>query len=204
MIRSLALTSLAVLALAACNAPEPAAAPDTPPASAPAPTDTPVAVDPNVLTSEGLGALKIGMTLAQVVEAAGADANPGAVGGADPASCDEFHPARAPQGVLVMIEQGVLTRVSLIRDAAVKTDRAFGIGSTAAEIKAAYGGGVVAQPAKYEAAPAEDLFVWSRGGSTSYVTDTTARGVRYEVGTDGLVKAVRAGGPSIQLVEGCS
>ena len=53
-------------------------------------------------------------------------------------------------------------------------------------------------------APAENLFVWAKGGSTSYVTDATARGVRYEIGTDGLVKAVRAGGPSIQLVEGCS
>ena len=64
--------------------------------------------------------------------------------------------------------------------------------------------GAIAQPAKYDPAPAEDLFVWANGGSTAYVTDPNARGVRYEIGADGKVKAVHAGGPSIQLVEGCS
>ena len=199
------LASVAVLALAACNAPEPAApkAPETSPAAT-TPAESPVVTDPNVLTAEGLGALKIGMTRAEVVAAAGDDAQPNAVGGADPMACDEFHPARAPEGVTVMIEQGVLTRISLIRDAALKTDKGFGIGSQGSAIKSTYGGGVIAQPAKYDPAPAEDLFVWARKGSTSYVTDPMARGVRYEVGADGLVKAVRAGGPSIQLVEGCS
>ncbi|CAN5468518.1 hypothetical protein BH10PSE1_BH10PSE1_16450 [soil metagenome] len=204
-LRPALVASLAVLALAACNKPEPAApeAPATAPVAT-APAESPPTVDANALTAEGLGPLKIGMTLAEVVAASGADSQPNAVGGADPAACDEFHPARAPEGVTVMIEQGVLTRISLIRDAAIKTDRGFGVGSQGTAIKAAYGGGVIAQPAKYDPAPAEDLFVWARGGSTSYVTDATARGVRYEVGTDGLVKAVRAGGPSIQLVEGCS
>jgi hypothetical protein len=199
---SICLASVAVLALAACNEPKPAA-PEAP-ATAPVPAESVPAADPNVLTAEGLGALKIGMTLAEVVATSGADSQPNAVGGADPVACDEFHPARAPEGVTVMIEQGVLTRISLIRDAAVKTDRGFGIGAQGSAIKATYGGGVIAQPAKYDPAPAEDLFVWARGGSTSYVTDATARGIRYEVGADGLVKAVRAGGPSIQLVEGCS
>jgi len=208
MIRTLARTSIvasiAALSLAACSQPE-SAAPETAPPVAEAPAESPTpAADPNVLTAEGLGALKIGMTLAEVTAAVGPDSNPGAVGGADPQACDEFRPERAPEGVLVMIEQGVLTRVSLVRASTLKTDRGFGIGSQGSAIKAAYGGGVVAQPAKYEAAPAEDLFVWAKGGSTSYVTDATARGVRYEVGADGLVKAVRAGGPSIQLVEGCS
>ena len=209
MIRTLARTtivaSIAALSLAACSQPESAAPETAPPPATEAPAESPTpAVDPNVLTAEGLGALKIGMTLAEVTAAAGPDSNPGAVGGADPQACDEFHPERAPDGVIVMIEQGVLTRISLIRAATLKTDRGFGIGSQGSAIKAAYGGGVVAQPAKYEAAPAEDLFVWANGGSTSYVTDAMARGVRYEIGTDGLVKAVRAGGPSIQLVEGCS
>jgi len=206
MIRTLVLTSIAALSLAACSQPEPAA-PEAPAAAPPAaepPAAAPVAADPNVLTADGLGALKIGMTAAEVTAAMGPDSSPNAAGGADPQACDEFRPERAPEGVLVMMEQGVLTRISLIRAATLKTDRGFGIGSSGAAIKAAYGGGVVAQPAKYEAAPAEDLFVWARGGSTAYVTDASARGVRYEIGTDGLVKAVRAGGPSIQLVEGCS
>ena len=35
------------------------------------------------------------------------------VGGAEPETCDQFHPARAPEGLLVMIENGVLTRITL-------------------------------------------------------------------------------------------
>jgi hypothetical protein len=144
------------------------------------------------------------MTAAEVASAWGPDANPGAVGGAEPEVCDEFHPARAPEGVNVMIQQGRLTRITLIRDAKTKTDKGFGLGDTGLAVKQAYGGAVIAQPAKYEPAPAEDLFSWSRGGSTSYVQDPAARGVRYEVGADGKVTRIHAGDPSIQLVEGCS
>ena len=160
--------------------------------------------DATSLGAEGLGPVRIGMTRAELVEAWGEDSQPGAVGGADPETCDEFHPAHAPAGVMVMIQNGVLTRISLIRDAAVKTDRGFGLGDSGMAVKQAYGGAIFSQPAKYEPAPAEDLFAWSRGGSTAYVTDPAARGVRYAVGVDGRVKAVHAGDPSIQLVEGCS
>ena len=102
-----------------------------------------------------------------------------------------------------MIQAGRLTRISLIRDATQKTERGFGVGDTAAAIKQAYGGAIVAQPHKYNPAPAEDLIAWSKGGSTEYVTDPAARGVRYEIGTDGRANIIHAGDPSIQLVEGC-
>ncbi|WP_292024427.1 MULTISPECIES: hypothetical protein, partial [unclassified Brevundimonas] len=168
-----------------------------------APAATPAA-DPNILTAEGLGAARIGMSKADLIAAWGDRANPNAVGGAEPEVCDQFHPARAPQGVNVMIQDGKLTRITLMRDARIKTDRGFGLGDTAMAVKQAYGGSIFAEPHKYQAAPAEDLFAWSKGGSTNYVTDPSARGVRYEIGTDGKVMAIHAGGPSIQLVEGCS
>ena len=202
MIRPACLSLLAVLSLAACQKSEERAAE----ASSPAPSASPVApaADPNILSAEGLGPVRIGMSLADLTAAWGADSNPAAVGGAEPETCDQFHPAGAPEGVIVMLQDGKLSRISLIRDAKVKTDRGFGLGDTALAIKQAYGGAIVAQPAKYEAAPAEDLISWSRGGSTSYVQDPTARGVRYEVDQTGKVSAVHAGDPSIQLVEGCS
>lgn len=208
MIRNTCLVSLAVLALAACKPAEPAKidAPTGPPAPA-SPAVPPTAespADPNALTSAGWGPLRVGMTLAEVTAAAGADSSPNAVGGADPATCDEFHPANTPEGLRVMIEDGKLSRITVARNTELKTDRGFGVGSTATEIKAAYGGAVVAQPHKYSEPPAEDLFAWSTGGSTGYVTDTAARGVRYEIGTDGKVSMIHVGGPSIQLVEGCS
>ena len=205
MIRFAAASALALLTLSACDSPEEPAAPATPPRmadAAPAPTAPPVA--DNVLTAQGLGPARIGMTVADLTAVWGADANPGAVGGADPETCDQYHPANAPAGVTVMTQNGVLTRITLMRDAAIRTDRGFGLGDTALAVKEAYGGAIVAQPHKYEAAPAEDLFAWSSGGSTAYVTDPAARGVRYEVGSDGKVKMIHAGDPSIQLVEGCA
>ena len=207
MIRLVAATALAVMSLAACEGS------DRPAASAPAPAADQAAgsaspsaptVGDDVLTAEGLGQARIGMTLAELTAVWGADANPGAVGGADPQTCDEFHPAKAPQGVNVMIQNGVLTRITLMRNAATRTDRGIAVGDEAAAVTRAYGDALVAQPHKYEAAPAEDLFAWTRGGSSQYVDDASARGVRYEVGSDGKVKMIHAGGPSIRLVEGCA
>ena len=196
MIRRLLLTS-AVLAVAACNAPEPAAPAE--PASAPAP-ETPPPAAANVLTANGFGPLRIGMTRAEVETALGADANPGAVGGPDPASCDIFHPARAPEGLQVMIENGVLTNVRLIRASTVDTDRGLGIGDTATRVKSVYGSSAEVVPHKYVEAPAEYITAWA----TSDHTSAAARGIKYEIGQDGAVQSIAGGGPSIQYVEGCS
>ncbi len=203
MIRPLLLTS-AVLMLAACGAPDSEPAPAAPPA-APAGPVTPV--DANALTARGWGPLRIGMTKAEVEAALGPDSNPGAVGGAEPDVCDQWRPERAPDGLLVMIQDGVLTRISVAEPSTLKTDRGFGVGDTAAAIKTAYGAAAVSQPHKYSSAPAEDIFVWTSGGPATpnaWVDDAAARGVRYEINGEGQVGIVHVGGPAIQLVEGCS
>ena len=196
MIRRLMLTT-AILALAACGAPDP----EPTPATAPPPAAPPAA---DVLTAQGYGPLRIGMTRAEVEVALGPDSNPGAVGGPDPASCDTFHPARAPTGLTVMVEQGVLTSIWLQRGSTLKTDRGFGVGDTAVAIKAAYGPTATASPHKYSAPPAEYITSWSVGGAPGYVQNPAARGIAYHIGTDGTADHVAAGGPSIQYVEGCA
>ncbi len=199
MIRRLLLTS-AVFALAACGAEN-----GGPPEAAPQPTPPPAATSTTPrLTAEGWGPLRIGMTRAEVVAALGDDANPEAVGGPDPASCDEFRPERAPEAMLVMIERDRLTRISLVRPSDVTTDRGHGVGDPGDGIAAAYGADAAREPHKYEPAPAGYITVWSRGGGAGYVEDPNARGLVFEVGQDGAVKAIRAGGPSIQYVEGCA
>ena len=40
-------------------------------------------------------------------------------------------------------------------------------------------------------------------GPGGYVSDEAARGITYEIGTDGKVQSIFAGGPAIQYVEGC-
>jgi hypothetical protein len=159
-----------------------------------------------VLTAEGFGPLRIGMSRAEVVKALGEDSDPEAVGGPDPENCDMFRPLRAPDGMLVMIEEGRLTSISLIDDSKVETDRGHGLGAAAAAVRAAYGKALQAGPHKYEEAPAEYLTVWAKDGprGDEYETAPTARGIRYEIGGKGVVQAIHAGGPSLQYVEGCA
>ncbi len=179
------------------------------PAVAPAlperPAKAPPAAEP-VLTAEGFGPLRIGMTRAEVVKALGEDDDPEAVGGPDPASCDEFRPARAPEGLLAMIEEGRLTRISLILGSKVKTDRGLGLGATAAAVRAAYGSALQAEPHKYEEAPAEYLRAWAKDPPKDEKSpaSATARGIVYEVGGKRVVQSISAGGASILYVEGCA
>lgn len=188
MIRFAAVSALALLSLAACDRPE---TPAEPPSSV-----TPVTEA--ALTADGLGAVRIGMTAAEVATAWGANPASG-----DPEACQIYHPPKAPAGVDVMLQDGRLARITLGKGASVRTDHGFGVGDAALAIKQAYGGAVTAQPAKYDPAPAEDLFAWSKGGSTNYVVDPAARGIRYEIGADGMVAKIHAGDPTVQLVENC-
>jgi hypothetical protein len=205
MMKHLALLATTALALAACGGETPAPAdPAAPVPTIDAPPPAP-AVDPNALTSTGWGPLKIGMTLTEVTAAAGPDSNPGAVGGAEPEFCDQFRPANAPEGILVMIENGTLTRISLVELSDLKTDKGLGIGDTAAAVKTAYGAAATASGHKYQDAPAEYITVWDGGPRAEpYVQDEAARGLVYEIDGTGKVGAIHAGGPSIQYVEGCA
>ena len=197
---------LAALAFAACSpaANEPAATvpPPTEPmpsAEAPAP-----AVTLDVLTADGIGPVKIGMTKDEVVAAVGDTRNPDAA--QIPGDCIEFQPSRAPDGVWVMFESGKLTRITLSDLSTVKTDKGFGLGDTPDAVKTAYGAEAKSTPHKYQDKPAEYITWWQGGPRAEpYVQDEAARGIVYEIDGTGKVGAtVHAGGPSIQLVEGCS
>ncbi|WP_222926898.1 hypothetical protein [Sphingomonas gilva] len=199
-----------VLALAAC-APEAAdkaesgnaAAPvSQPPPAAPAEPARAPATE-TALTADGWGPLRIGMSRAEIEAALGGDADPAAVGGPDPEACDQFRPARAPQGMLVMVEDGKLARISLVRDADIATDRGISLGDDAARVRAAYGDAIGATPHAYLHPEGGYLTVWARGGGGEDVRDPAARGIRYEIGEDDRVTAIHAGGPAIQHVEGC-
>lgn len=162
------------------------------------PASAPATAASTRLTPHGWGPLRIGMTRDEVVAALGEDANPGAVGGPDPAQCEEFRPTRAPEGMLVMIRNGRLTRISVSRGSAVTTDRGFGVGAQASRIEEAIGGDAVVTPHQYVSAPARYITVWA-GDSTG----PDARGVRYEINGEGRVSHIHGGGPSIRYVEGC-
>jgi hypothetical protein len=146
------------------------------------------------LTATGFGPLKTGMTRAQVVRAMGDDANPRAVGGPELDRCDEFHPRRAPAGVIVLLEDRRLSRVTATR-AGVASDRGIRVGDPVARVRAAYRGQRLRdEPHKYVDAPARYLTWWAVPGR---------RGIRYEIDAKGRVSAIHAGGAAIEYVEGC-
>ncbi|WP_296820171.1 hypothetical protein [Brevundimonas sp.] len=104
----------------------------------------------------------------------------------------------------MMVEDGVLTRISVFEPAGLTTDRGFGVGASAVEIKAAYGDALQTEPHHYVGLPAEYLTAWVGGPPADpYVQDPAARGVRYETNAEGVVEQIHLGGPSIQYVEGC-
>lgn len=202
----------ACLALSGCGGPEPQAEqtathaqPANPPSQLPEPSappkNTPQDRSTRTLSAEGWGPLKIGMTLAQVTSALGPDSTPEAVAGPDPQSCDQFRPARAPQGMLVMIEDDVLTRISLISGSAIKTTDGIGVGDPRGEVLAALPQ-ARQQPHEYLNAPALYVTNWTLAPKAE--NDRAARGIVYEINGEGQVGAIHAGGSSIQYVEGCS
>jgi hypothetical protein len=162
-----------------------------PPAPAPA-APAPASPEGPVLSPRGYDAIRIG-------------AKPGAIAGYALASpdnagdeCRIFRSDRAP-GLLVMAEKGVITRLSAYGGqdgaAAIRTDRGIHVGSTEAEVRAAYAP-LAESPHKYEGPPAKDL-VWGGQGA--------APGLRFEIGGDGRVSRLHAGAaPALQYVEGCS
>jgi hypothetical protein len=152
--------------------------------------------NPQLLTPDGWGPLRIGMSRAEVVAAAGEDATPDAVGGPDPSRCDEFRPSSAPPGVLVMVEENVLTRISLSRTTDIRTPEGFSIGDDASAVLTHYGSRARVEPHQYWAVPAKYITVRS-------TTSPDGRGIRYEVDSGGKVVHIRAGGPSIEYTEGC-
>ena len=197
------LAVLAALAVTACGPkPEVTAAitPPTPPAESPQPPSPAVTLD--VLTADGIGPLRIGMTKDEVITAVGDTRTPDAVG--IPGECIEFQPQRAPDGVWVMIESGKLTSITLGDLSTVKTDKGFGLGDTPDAVKAGYPDAKTT-PHKYQDKPAEYI-TWWKGGPRNepYVEDDAARGIVFEVDGTGRVGAIHAGGPSIQYVEGCA
>ncbi len=196
------LASVAVIALlAACSPAAPPADTTTPP-----PVETPAPpANTNAITAEGWGPLHVGMTRAEVTAAVGDTATPNAA--TEPGStCNLYHPANAPDGVFVMLNQDRLTSITLRNNTTLKTDHGFGIGDTAAAIKAAYGASAQSVPHRYVEG-GEYITVWTVGApatATAFVQNPAARGVRYETDAQGRVTAVHAGGDTIQNVEGCS
>lgn len=145
-----------------------------------------------ILTPEGLGPVRIGMTQKQVVGALGGTLEGEAIESDD--ICVEKE-SSALDGVAFMFEDGKLTRISLAQGTDITTPRGIGPGASAADVRRAYGKRLASEPNTYIEAPAEYLTFW---------VEPDRKGVRFEVDEKRKVYVIHAGGPSIEYVEGCA
>jgi hypothetical protein len=145
-----------------------------------------------LITPEGLGPVRIGMTRPQVSAALGVRLRGEPID--DASRCIEMGASRLP-GVTFMFEGGRLTRISIHDAARVTTPRGIGLGATAAQVRRAYPRGLRSEPHEYRAPPARYLTYWTR---------PSARGVRFETDERQRVTVIHAGAASIAYVEGCA
>lgn len=166
----------------------------------------------DVLTPDGYGPVRIGMTTAEVQRILGPGwtledpLEPGDANG-----CRHLVQAGdATHGPLAyMMNEGVLTRISYDADGStapgtIRTDRGLTLGASEAEVRAVYGSAVQAETHNYTGEPAKYLTIWTRAPRTPESEDRQARGIRYTTNEHRRVDSIIVGDSSIQYIEGCA
>ena len=146
------------------------------------------------LTPAGWGPVRIGMTRAQAEKALQTQLE--GEGFDNEGSCIELYSSdQKLTGLYFMFLDGKLSRISANGSSTVQTPRGIHVGTTADEVRAAYGEKLKAEPHHYLDLPAEYLTYWLTPEKS---------GVRFETDAQRKVETIHAGNDSIQLVEGCA
>ena len=177
---------------------EPGAAATT--TSAPTPPTTASVSDPldpeDRVSLEGVGPVRVGMTLEEASAAAGQGISevPGSGAGADPAACYYAVPDTGEPKVSFLVLDGEIARVDVEEGSAARTISGIGIGVPEADVLATYGDRIVVEPDPDGGA----------GKHLRYVADDPARSLVFE--TDGAkVLRFRSGdADAVRRAEGCA
>lgn len=146
------------------------------------------------LTPSGWGPVRIGMNREQVSKALKVELQGEALD--NEGSCIELFPASEQlKGTYFTFLDGKLSRISVAEMGKIFTPSGIHVGSTAEEVRTAYGAKLQAEAHHYLGEPAEYLTYWLK---------PDVRGVRFETDAEQKVETIHAGNDSIQLVEGCA
>lgn len=168
------------------------APPPTATAPAPAPAGGPADPARWVLRADGVGPVRVGMTVAEANAALGGGLD--RTGGLE--SCDYVRPKAGPAGVSLMVQDGRIVRVDVRDSARVTTVTGVLPGESEARVREAYPD-VRVQPHKYD----------DRGHYLVVIPGAPADTLhRLVFETDGTKVTRMRGGlfPAVEYVEGCS
>lgn len=147
----------------------------------------------SLVTIEGIGAVRVGMNLAQAEQAAGV---PISVPDTGDNGCDFVQP-QGIEDVLFMVTDDQIARVDVVRSSTIKTLSGAGIGNTTAEIEVLYPGQIKGSPHEY--IPGAHYL-------TYVPNDPSIRNYRivFETDANGVVTRFRSGKlPEVTWTEGC-
>ena len=142
------------------------------------------------LSAEGLGPIRIGMR-ADVVRSILGDLIDVAEPNPNNPNCAEW--SIGGDGVSLLLHDDAVARISAHAPARVITTEGVGIGSIAAQVRAAYPH-AERESAEYTPDPGHELFVWTDRDNF--------QGLRFEIAEDETVSAIHAGG-DLRNIEGC-
>ncbi|MBN3874292.1 hypothetical protein [Nostoc sp. JL33] len=141
----------------------------------------------------GIGSVRVGMTVSQAANAAGTKL----VGDSPNNSCYYVKPQNQPKNLSFMVTEGRISRVDVRQNTQITTLKGAKIGDTEARIKSLYPGQIKVTPHKYV-----------QGGHylTLVPKDRANQNYRVVFETDGKrVTEFRSGKlPEVEFVEGCS
>ena len=154
-------------------------------AAPPPPTGEGVAgaLDPtDGLSITGIGPITVGMTEAEAEAAAGVPIGPPSGAAAGSGACAYLGAPEADPIVMLLVIDGVISRVDVVEGSPVTTLSGIGIGSTEEEVLDTYGRRIVEEP------PAGD----QQDPRLRYVPDDPTHSLVFEL-RDGVVSAFRSG-----------
>lgn len=196
------------------GAPPPATTPPAPPptrlaepgeaatttSAPPPPTSAAGVADPldpdDRVSLEGVGPVRVGMTLEEASAAAGQGISevPGSGAGSDPAACYYAVPDTGEPKVSFMVVDGQIARVDVEEGSGARTISGIGVGAPEADVLATYGDRIVVEPHPYD----------EGGRYLRYVPDDRARSLVFETDGAKVVRYRSGDADAVSAVEGCT